>query len=49
LVDKWIEMRLRIEALGFVVTDEDREVIGMMEIEAIIESRYIRTGAKRDP
>jgi HEPN domain-containing protein len=37
------------EALGLAVNDEDREVFAMMDIEAIIEARYIKTGAKHWP
>ena len=37
------------EALGLVVTDEDREVFSKADTDAIIEARYIRTGAKNWP
>ncbi len=33
------------EAPGLVVTDEDREVFSKADTDAIIEVRYIRTGA----
>ena len=39
------------EALGLVVADEDRDYVFavMAETEAVIEARYIRTGAKAWP
>ncbi len=37
------------EVLGLVVTDEDREVLSKAGTDAIIEARYIRTGAKNWP
>jgi hypothetical protein len=38
------------EKLGLVVADEDREVFSIMaDTDAVIEARYIRTGAKTWP
>ena len=37
------------EALGLVVADEDREVFSKADTNAILEARYIRTGAKNWP
>jgi len=37
------------EALEFVVPDKDREVFSKADTDAIIEARYIRTGAKNWP
>ena len=37
------------EALGLVVTDEDREVFSKADTEALLEARYIKTGAKNWP
>jgi HEPN domain-containing protein len=37
------------EELGLVVTDEDREVFSNADTDAIIEARYVRTGARSWP
>ena len=37
------------EALGLVVADEDHEVFSKADTNAILEARYIRTGAKNWP
>lgn len=37
------------EALGLVVTDEDREVFSKADTKAMLEARYIRTGPKNWP
>jgi len=37
------------EALEFVVPDKDRGVFSKADTDAIIEARYIRTGAKNWP
>jgi HEPN domain-containing protein len=37
------------EALGLVVTDEDREVFSKADTKAVLEARYIKTGAKSWP
>jgi hypothetical protein len=37
------------ERLGLVLGDEDREVLLGIDIEAMLEARYIRTGPKSLP
>ncbi len=37
------------EALGLVVTDEDREVFSKADTKAMLEARYIKTGPKNWP
>jgi HEPN domain-containing protein len=39
----------KAEALGLVVTDEDREVFSKADTKAILQARYIETGAKNWP
>jgi HEPN domain-containing protein len=35
------------EALGLGITDKDREVVAMIDIDATMDVRYIRTGPKK--
>jgi HEPN domain-containing protein len=39
----------KAQALGLVVTDEDREVFAKIDKKAVLEARYIRTGPKNWP